>query len=150
VKSFFLIRRFDIFENVKFPCKVSMTIKTFLELTATTPASALRRAITVALVVDRPSAGDGYTRFYRRVIAELGRATGNADQATGQTGVALSIFPTGRSVPETSEIPTTQPWQREAEPIGARRIAGSGEWRRACPTGSACAPTSEPRHENDL
>jgi hypothetical protein len=106
-------------------CKSSMTIETFLELTATTPAPALRRAITVALVVGRPSAGDGYTRFYRRVIAELGRTTGNADPATGQTGVALSIFPTGGSRPETSEGPsTTRPWRREPEPIGARRIAG--------------------------
>jgi hypothetical protein len=119
--------RFDIFANVKFFCKSSMTIETFLELTATTPAPALRRAITVALGVDRPSASDGYTRFYRRVIAELGRATGNADQATDQTGLALSIFPTGRSMPETSEVPsTTQPWRRGGEPIGARRIAGCG------------------------
>ena len=125
--SFFLIRRFDIFANVKLFCKSSMTIETFLELTATTPAPALRRAITVALVVDRPSAGDGYTRFYRRVIAELSRATGNADQATGHTGLALSTCPTGRSMAETSEVPpTTQPWRRGAEPIGARPSPGCG------------------------
>ena len=120
--SLFLIRRFDIFATVKYFYKNSMTIKTFLELTATTPAPALRRAITAALVVGRPSAGDGYTRFYLRVIAELGRAAGNADQPAGETGLAFSIFPTGPSVPETNEVPsTTQPWRRGAEPIGARR-----------------------------
>ena len=114
--------------NVKLLCKSSMTIETFLELTATTPAPALRRAITIALVVDRPSAGDGYTRFYRRVIAELGRANGNADQATGHTGLALSSFPTGRSMAETSEVTSTaQPWRRKGlNPLVLGGLPGCG------------------------
>jgi len=59
-----------------------MTVETFRRLTATTPAPELRRAITAALVVERPSAGEGFTRFYRRVVAELGTAAGNDDQAS--------------------------------------------------------------------
>jgi hypothetical protein len=82
-----------------------MTIETFLKLTATSPAPALRRAIAVALAVDRPSAGEGYTRFYRRVIAELGSATGNDAQATGHAVLAGVLEQEAlASVPEGSRI----------------------------------------------
>jgi hypothetical protein len=52
-----------------------MNIQTFLNLTATTPARDLRRALAAALVVERPIAGEGYARLYRRVIAALGIAS---------------------------------------------------------------------------
>ena len=48
-----------------------MTIKRFLASTAATPASELRQALTLALATEKPLAGQGYARFYRRVLAEL-------------------------------------------------------------------------------
>ena len=48
-----------------------MTIQTFLASTAGTPAAELRQALTRALANQRPVAGRGYARFYRRVLAEL-------------------------------------------------------------------------------
>ena len=54
----------------------TMTIQRFLTLTAATPVPVLRRAITVALSVERPSSREAYARFYCRVIRELGVAQG--------------------------------------------------------------------------
>ena len=68
-----------------------MTIQTFLKSTATTSVADLRQAVTVALAVERPTAGEGYARFYRRVVAELSLASDtNHDQTSAQpvsTGV---------------------------------------------------------------
>lgn len=48
-----------------------MTLQSFLHQTATAPEPALRRAITLALGVERPTSREGYARFYRRVSATL-------------------------------------------------------------------------------
>ena len=48
-----------------------MTLQRFLHLTATVPEPALRRAITLALGVERPISREGYVRFYRRVSTTL-------------------------------------------------------------------------------
>lgn len=52
-----------------------MKLQTFLTLTATTPVPELRQALAVALLVERPTAEEGYARFYERVIDELGIAS---------------------------------------------------------------------------
>ena len=50
---------------------MTTTLQTFLNLTGTVPESALRRALALALSVERPTSREGYTRFYRRVLAAL-------------------------------------------------------------------------------
>ena len=48
-----------------------MTLQAFLKLTAPAPGERLRRAMTSALSVERPSSPESYARFYRRVLSEL-------------------------------------------------------------------------------
>lgn len=48
-----------------------MTLQTFLQLTATTPEPALRRALALALSAERPTSREDYVRFYRRVLGAL-------------------------------------------------------------------------------
>ena len=48
-----------------------MTLKTFLNQTATTPQPALRQALALALSVERPTSPHDYARFYGRVVAAL-------------------------------------------------------------------------------
>ena len=50
---------------------MTTTLQTFLNLTATVPELALRRALTLALSVERPTSREGHTRFYGRVLAAL-------------------------------------------------------------------------------
>ena len=59
-----------------------MTLQRFLHLTATVPQPVLRRAITLALGVERPTSPEGYARFYRRVSAAL---CGDRDPVLTQT-----------------------------------------------------------------
>ncbi len=49
-----------------------MTLQTFLNLTATIPEPTLRRALTLALSIERPTSPESYARFHDRVIAALG------------------------------------------------------------------------------
>ncbi len=53
-----------------------MTLQTFRNLTATIPELTLRRALTLALSVERPTSPEGYARFYGRVLAVLGVTRG--------------------------------------------------------------------------
>ena len=54
----------------------AMTLQTFLDRTAPASAATLRRAMTRALLVERPTSAKSYARFYRRVLSDLeGRAT---------------------------------------------------------------------------
>ena len=62
-----------------------MNIQTFLNLTATTPARDLRRALVAALVMERPTAAEGYARLYERVIAGLGVASHTDHGRHGRT-----------------------------------------------------------------
>ena len=56
-----------------------MTLQIFLDRTAPTSAATLRRAMTRALLVERPTSAESYARFYHRVLSDLeGRATGHA------------------------------------------------------------------------
>ena len=48
-----------------------MTLQTFLQLTATTPEPALRRALASALSAERPTSREDYVRFYHRVLGAL-------------------------------------------------------------------------------
>jgi hypothetical protein len=48
-----------------------MTLQGFLNLTATVPEPALRRALTLALSGERPTSHEDYTRFYGRAVAAL-------------------------------------------------------------------------------
>ena len=48
-----------------------MTLQTFLSLTAAVPEPRLRRALTLALSIERPTSAEGYARFYGRVVAAL-------------------------------------------------------------------------------
>ena len=48
-----------------------MTLQRFLHVTATVPEPVLRRAITLALGVERPISREGYARFYCRVSTTL-------------------------------------------------------------------------------
>ena len=48
-----------------------LTLRTFLTLTATTPAPVLRRALAAALLVERPDTPEAYSRFYGRVLSAL-------------------------------------------------------------------------------
>ena len=56
--------------------KPAAKLQQFLTLTAASPASALRRAIAVALSVEKPISHEAYGRFYCRVMTELGVARG--------------------------------------------------------------------------
>ena len=48
-----------------------MTLQMFLHLTEAVPEQTLRRALTLALSVERSTSAEGYARFYRRVLAGL-------------------------------------------------------------------------------
>jgi hypothetical protein len=48
-----------------------MRLKTFLNLTGAIPETAVRRALTVALSVERPTSPEGYALFYRRTLVAL-------------------------------------------------------------------------------
>lgn len=50
---------------------MTTTLKGFLNLTATVPQPTLRRALALALSVERPTSHEDYTRFYGRVVAAL-------------------------------------------------------------------------------
>ena len=54
----------------------AVTLQQFLDLTAASSELARRRAISVALSVETPGTPDAYSRFYSRVLAELGVARG--------------------------------------------------------------------------
>lgn len=57
-----------------------MRLKTFLRLTADVPETAVRRALTVALSVERPTSPEDYTRFYcRTLVALYGTACAECD-----------------------------------------------------------------------
>ncbi len=48
-----------------------LSLQEFLNLTATVPEPTLRRALALALSVERPTSHEDYTRFYGRVVAAL-------------------------------------------------------------------------------
>ena len=52
-----------------------MTLQHYLDLTASTPSVALRRAMATALGVEAARAPDAYARYYDRVIEALCRET---------------------------------------------------------------------------
>ena len=52
-----------------------MTLQHYLDLTASTPSVALRRAMATALGVEAARAPDVYARYYDRVIEALWRET---------------------------------------------------------------------------
>lgn len=71
-----------------------MTLQTFLQQAAPAPAKTLRRAMTNALSVERPSSPESYGRFYRRVIGELDSALAGPprsdEESPGQDGIPLA------------------------------------------------------------
>ena len=68
----------------------TMTIQKFLTLTAATPVPVLRRATALALSVERPSSREAYTRFYCRVIRELGVAEGTECEPVSNRATAVA------------------------------------------------------------
>ena len=62
-----------------------MTLQHFITLTARTPRTELRRAMTLALAEEVPRTPDGYARFHRRVVEELRL---RQDQDTGARKIA--------------------------------------------------------------
>ena len=52
-----------------------MTLQQYLDLTASTPSVALRRAMATALGVEAARAPDAYPRYYDRVLEALCRET---------------------------------------------------------------------------
>lgn len=71
-----------------------MTLQTFLTLTATVPTLALRRALTLALSVERPTSREGYARFRGRVLKVLA-ATGHPEGDVAAPRVLESTTTTG-------------------------------------------------------
>ena len=67
-----------------------MTLQTFLNLTATIPEPAQRRALAFALSVERPTSREGHSRFYGRVLAAL-CATSCTDDYPASQQVLASI-----------------------------------------------------------
>ena len=68
-----------------------MTLKTFLNLTATVPEPTVRRALAVALSVERPTSPEDYARFYRRTLATLcGDACTNGDGVSEQSALVAA------------------------------------------------------------